>query len=768
MLRHLRKRIIRSIAAISAIMLLPVAGLAVTQPVETKSDETCTSICFSNPNGYIFEGVGAELDPHLLRNINTEQGCTEADWNMVCQRVEAMHLQKIRVMVMPEWYEPQNENDDPFYTDMSAFSWNNEDMNALYKVLDLAQRENIQVNLTLWGAHATKNSWLAVPGCVHWVSPPNDLDEWSENICALLKHLIEEKGYSCVKEITPYNEPDPAYYVTNTSEVNIEDYAQMVSNLHERLTAEGLRAYVSLNLGDDGGVPSWLEKNVQHTQLSQIGDCFNSHIYMKQDATLSEISATAQSYLQTMSTNTDKAFKINEFGAKYAFSDNVNCQELDSYQRGMLTAKMLTVFLGEGCSCMVQWCLFDQYYGNDAMMYRGLWKYKDEDWKIRPVYYPLATVTQHTSVNSSVYKGITEDTSIAGTALQSSEGWTYLLVNESTIAKTVAITNTNCQAGSFAAYRYFEEMTIDDNALALEAEEYLQTKNGALYCTLPANSFTVLTQMESVPVKTTDDELLDVSGKYWISTDLHSDNGLQENDVLKLSNSFATFVGTKAGEQKISVTFSGKMSQEHWAAIQFRGNLTPEQALSGSKAVFYSSENDALAIVIKNGGKTLSLNAQNTEAPGTPCRLAGDVTELQLGDGKEHTIEILSQELSDGTVEIKINVDGEYQQGLYCKVPAKYGHSGYVTVGYQSAESNLFIRSVKIEEIKKQHFQTDPAAAIYSQGEEYARYDTVQAAVDLCKSNCYVKMIADSDENIWLISMTDGCFLWGIFQMEKV
>ena len=450
---------------------------------------------FSEATGYKFEGMGTELDPHLLRSINTNYGTTEEDWEMICERIRAMKLQKIRVMVMPEWYEPKNENDDPHNLDMSAFSWDNEDMRSLYKVLDIAQEEGIRVNLTLWGAHASKQSWLAIPGCVHWVSPPNDLDEWSENFSALLKYVIQEKGYTCVQEITPYNEPNPAYYVKDTSEVNIEDYAEMVVNLDARLKTEGIRDLVDLNIGDDGGVPSWLLENVTHEELKEVGDSFNSHVYRSVYYNLRELTDLAQTLSGMVKENTDKPFKVNEFGAKFQFDDNSYGEALDSFERGMLIGKMATTFMGEGCVAMCHWCLFDQYYGQGAFMYRGLWAFKDKNWEIRPAYYAITMITQHTYPGSDMYKGITTDVQIAGTALESKNGWTYLLVNESPLPKKVAIINGNIAAGTYNIYAYTEDRVPSDGSLTLTSSGTVELKENVIYYEIPANSFIVLSDI---------------------------------------------------------------------------------------------------------------------------------------------------------------------------------------------------------------------------------------------------------------------------------
>lgn len=487
-------------SCICALMLLCIlSGMlgCTSNQVDVKSIETENGYIrmdFAESNGSTLKGLGTELDPHLLRSINTQYGVTEKDWELVCQRVEAMHLQKIRVMVMPEWFEPQNENSDPYDMDMDAFSWDNEDMASLYKVLDLAEKNGIRVNLTLWGAHASQNSWLAVPGTKHWISPPNNLDEWSENFCALLKYLVEVKGYTCIEEIIPFNEANPAYYVKDPSEVNIEDYAKMIINLAERMQTEGIRDYANLVVGDDGGVPSWVLENVQHPQISQVADGYSTHVCLSMYYNLREITDYAKMLVDTVKEQSDKPLFISEFGASFRFDDATWEEDLDSFERGLTIGKMMTVFFGVGASGMEHWCLFDQYYGENAPMYRGLWAFKDRDWKIYPVYYALSAVTQHTQIGSVLYAGQTRDTEIAGTALQGDNGWAYLLVNETMLPQKVAIVNSNVSEQTMNSYVYSESTIPADGSLALPSSGTVTMKDHVIYYEIPANSFVVLSE----------------------------------------------------------------------------------------------------------------------------------------------------------------------------------------------------------------------------------------------------------------------------------
>ena len=87
--------------------------------------------------GVKLRAIGAELDPHFLsQNVTRNDGAKAEDWDrIVVKRVKEMGLQSLRVMVMPQWYEPKNDNPDASKIDWHNFTFNSVEMQSLYKVL---------------------------------------------------------------------------------------------------------------------------------------------------------------------------------------------------------------------------------------------------------------------------------------------------------------------------------------------------------------------------------------------------------------------------------------------------------------------------------------------------------------------------------------------------------------------------------------------------------------------------------------------------------
>ena len=73
--------------------------------------------------------------------MTRNDGAKAEDWDrIVVKRVKEMGLQSLRVMVMPQWYEPKNDNPDASKIDWHNFTFNSVEMQSLYKVLDIGTR----------------------------------------------------------------------------------------------------------------------------------------------------------------------------------------------------------------------------------------------------------------------------------------------------------------------------------------------------------------------------------------------------------------------------------------------------------------------------------------------------------------------------------------------------------------------------------------------------------------------------------------------------
>jgi hypothetical protein len=117
-----------------------------------------------------------------------------AAWDQIYHHASWLGLSFLRVEVSASMYEPER----------GRFDWTNEEMLALYKILDWAQANDADVFLQqMW----SNVKWNAYPGVQPLLSAPRSLPDFAEGIATLVHHLTHAKGYTCVKWVCITNEP---------------------------------------------------------------------------------------------------------------------------------------------------------------------------------------------------------------------------------------------------------------------------------------------------------------------------------------------------------------------------------------------------------------------------------------------------------------------------------------------------------------------------------------------------------------------------------
>lgn len=115
-------------------------------------------------------------------------------WRQIQNHASWLGLNFVRVELSQRMYEPERKK----------YDWNNEEMLALYKILDWCQQNNADVFLQqMWGYV----EWNAYPGVHPLISAPKNLADFSDGIATLIEYLTKTKGYTCIKYFCMTNEP---------------------------------------------------------------------------------------------------------------------------------------------------------------------------------------------------------------------------------------------------------------------------------------------------------------------------------------------------------------------------------------------------------------------------------------------------------------------------------------------------------------------------------------------------------------------------------
>ena len=485
------KKLISILLVLSMVFSLAACSLLPTDPTEPVDTANKTppadadvvlTINKEDGNEVVF-GVGTQLDPHFFsQNVGlsdvtngTAWECKEEDWAIVEQRVKDMNLKRIRVMLQPGWYVINEAN-----TEEGIYNWDTECMRSLYKVLDLAQENGMKVNITMWGIDTGTAGFMRIAGASSWVDVP--APEYEELFVSCfadcIKYLIEEKNYTCVQEVTLFNEPNSIYKGNNAN----DEYCALCIKMHEAFEEKDIRDKVLFNLSDDARDYVWMAKTLMN--LEGIIDVANSHTYSLGDTYDPE----TQTSLRDMSNQeicydlanynlslwkewTDQYPDIphiwGEFGTVNGSGSHTT---MDTYspERGLEIARIALNMFNMGSQGMSYWVLFSQYYGRGdfntgKIMDMGLWGFADEGYNCRPMYYAYSMITRFIEESDVIFPIQSSDENIVAVAFRQGDEWSYCVVNNGDEAKKVSFVNMDSFPGELTRYVYDEANVPTDN-----------------------------------------------------------------------------------------------------------------------------------------------------------------------------------------------------------------------------------------------------------------------------------------------------------------
>jgi len=480
-----------------------------------KTNKKYVDVFVGEPTATRLNAIGAELDPYFFsQNLTRNDGSKESDWQYVTNRVEAMGLQKLRVMVLPQWYEPLNDNSNPEETDLKRFTFDSPEMQSLYKVLDLAQEQNMDVCIVVWGCPVgvsmldpayshVKTSFMAdLDKEGAWITGPVDYDEWAENFSTLINYLIETKGYTCVNEITPMNEPDGGSLLTST------EYIKMARILDLRFRKDEIRDKVKFNLSDNTDTRTFYLADCAEN-LANVADVFNSHTYIFGYNIPNDSIFNWERNNVAIAARAGKKHLVGEFGSNQCVGATRQ-KDIDLYARGVLMTRLVLNFLNAGAAGVSYWSLIDQYYGKDAdyqqMQQLGLWKYIKEayssdstynriksDYEVRPQYYSYSLLTRFLKPGAEIHPIDLNNSFAVGSAFLNNNGkWTYVFANETDSVKFIAV-NSSLGEGTFKVFRY-EENALPEGDNMIPSLESATIVNGKLCVEIKANTVVLCQQ----------------------------------------------------------------------------------------------------------------------------------------------------------------------------------------------------------------------------------------------------------------------------------
>ncbi len=468
------------------------------------------------PNRHAVDALGCEWDPKMLLDVNERRGVIEADLSVIRAAMEEMGLQAVRMMITPDWFEYENDNDDPNIADPAGFHFDNDEMRSVFAYLKVCEELGIRVNLTWWGAPSAH--FLAFKGVNDWITAPNDLDEMAENISYLLSYIRNTLGYSCVKGLILQNEPSYSFKVGDGS-VDFDYYVEYYKTVRARLDADGMGDIVMIG-ADDAQHLGWFTQS--YNALKDVCGKFNSHNYAWSYNT-PHLDSLIQEYV---SNRTDMAGDIPFFLGEFGDGSTEGAYKAGStktYERGIYVASVVVNALKAGAAGMSYWPLHDIYYyegdpmgaDNGGLMSMGLIGYKvNGAWTYRPTYYAYGLLCNAIPLGSTVYnvEGFT-DHYVDTVAVKTPEGrFSIISVNRSPVDQTVNIKapaiGTSLKVYTFSKYGLPADQSM------IPSDGTLAPVNGTYSMGIPAESFVVLSSIGMTEAELTAENALPFTDVY--------------------------------------------------------------------------------------------------------------------------------------------------------------------------------------------------------------------------------------------------------------
>ncbi|UAB83164.1 hypothetical protein INR75_13270 [Zunongwangia sp. SCSIO 43204] len=437
----------------------------------------------SSSSDFIGGGVEWSAYPHADAE-DAEWGLlmTEEKWNTVFNRLDFMQPKIVRVLDQANWryLEGMDKEGNP------VLDFENEEMQALYKLLDYCEKNNIQVILGEWGQpYKVHDTNLNMQNVFTGATDP----KWISIIADHLQYLIKEKGYKCIQYYNLVNEPN-GYW--SSIDGNWEEWKEAVKMLDSAIASRNLDQ-VKL-LGPDSTPYNnekskykgneWAKQAV--LQLNDVLGGYDVHDYPSQEKVRSgefqEIYSDMIAFADSISR---KPFVLGEVGFEKYVEPNISRYKNDPYASpdsqmrvydfdyGVDMADVMAQALNAGFDGVIAWGLDDAMHtngdtGDKTQLKRwGMWNILGEelignkkDEEIRPWFYTWALMTRY-------FKG---EMDIIGTSGKlpkmvrfvvgkSTDGdITFSVINnsEDDIELTIDIKSFNANGKGFNKYLYSE------------------------------------------------------------------------------------------------------------------------------------------------------------------------------------------------------------------------------------------------------------------------------------------------------------------------
>ena len=199
----------------------------------------------------------------------TPEANDQKAWAKIESYMDWLGMDYTRLSVEHRVFEPEK----------GQFSFDNREMQVLYRYLDYFEKNGVTVQLQEMYPNA---KWLAhkeLQGSALGIikSGPADIDAWSDGVIALLKHLLYVKKYTCIDYFGIANEPHHGWsWWKEADGKTSQSIIPALTLLRSKIKKENIQIAMT---GPEEMFYFWEAKDTQKNYMNLV-DAFTYHEYM--------------------------------------------------------------------------------------------------------------------------------------------------------------------------------------------------------------------------------------------------------------------------------------------------------------------------------------------------------------------------------------------------------------------------------------------------------------------------------------------------------
>ena len=360
-------------------------------------------------------------------------------------------------------WEPRNDDGDPSHPNWSSFAFRSRAMRHHYRVLDACMKNDIRVLWANWriGDRASGAKWLAES--VHrrdvvdtdgdpFNDAPYDPEELAESLAACIYHLKRVRRYTCVRQVSLWNEPSEGWSFNSPSAKYPGPFWAYYNALARHLRNLGVRADVQI-LGPETStssyaslpwLPKYLELHSKEVDVLAHHDYLGYADYHRIDKG-APLGGARAAYLK-LRKQTRRPIAVTELGNMGAGAGEV-AGEADCWAGSLSLARLILDGLNLGVAGFLRWEF--KPYGVSGQSYGALTTLTKKHLfaPYRPVFFPHALLCRAARRGSTILHttlaGGRDENAVArvaaATLYKRDAGLAFLLVNDGFQPKSVVI-----------------------------------------------------------------------------------------------------------------------------------------------------------------------------------------------------------------------------------------------------------------------------------------------------------------------------------------